>query len=47
LRKSGFAGRFIAKGRFERRMQAIPVKLLTHEQPGLVGAAAAFAAQFG
>jgi len=47
LPKSGFAGRFIAKGRFERRMQAIPVKLVTHEQPGLVGAAAAFAAQFG
>lgn len=40
---SGFADRFIAKGRFERRMEAIPVKLVTHPQPGLFGAAAAFA----
>lgn len=41
--QSGFADRFIAKGRFERRMEAIPVKLLIHPQPGLYGAAAAFA----
>ncbi len=41
--ESGFADRFIAKGRFERRMEAIPVKLITHPQPGLYGAAAAFA----
>ncbi|MCM8556218.1 glucokinase [Sphingomicrobium sediminis] len=40
---SGFSGRFIAKGRFERRMQKIPVKLVTHPQPGLYGAAVAFA----
>ena len=40
---SGFADRFIAKGRFERRMKAIPVNLITHPQPGLFGAAAAFA----
>ncbi len=44
LPESGFAGRFVAKGRFERRMAAMPVKLLTHAQPGLFGAAAAFAA---
>ena len=44
LPASGFAGRFVAKGRFERRMAAMPVKLLTHPQPGLYGAAAAFAA---
>ena len=43
LHKSGFDDRFIAKGRFERRMEAIPVKLVTHPQPGLFGAAAAFA----
>jgi glucokinase len=43
LAASGFAGRFIAKGRFRERMQAIPVKLLDHPQPGLYGAAAAFA----
>ena len=43
---SGFADRFIAKGRFERGMQGIPVKLLNHPQPGLYGAAAAFAQEF-
>lgn len=40
---SGFRDRFIAKGRFERRMDEMPVKLLAHPQPGLFGAAAAFA----
>lgn len=44
--RSGFADRFIAKGRFERRMQAIPVKLITYEQPGLYGAAAAFVEEY-
>ena len=43
---SGFGDRFIAKGRFERRMEAIPVRLITHPQPGLYGAAAAFAKEF-
>jgi glucokinase len=43
LPQSGFRDRFIAKGRFERRMDEIPVKLITHPQPGLWGAAAAFA----
>jgi glucokinase len=43
LPKSGFAARFAAKGRFERMMAGIPVKRLTHPQPGLLGAAAAFA----
>lgn len=43
---SGFADRYIAKGRFERRMEGIPVKLLNHPQPGLYGAAAAFAQEF-
>jgi glucokinase len=45
LPKSGFAKRFVAKGRFEAMMAAMPVKLLTHPQPGLYGAAAAFAAE--
>ena len=40
---SGFADRFVAKGRFEPLMAAMPVKLITHPQPGLFGAAAAFA----
>ncbi|MBC7497050.1 MAG: glucokinase, partial [Sphingomonadaceae bacterium] len=43
LPKSGFSQRFLAKGRFERLMATVPVKLLTHPQPGLLGAAAAFA----
>jgi glucokinase len=43
LPQSGFRDRFIAKGRFERRMDEMPVKLITHPQPGLFGAAAAFA----
>lgn len=44
LPRSGFAERFIAKGRFEHMMSTIPVKLITHPQPGLLGVAAAFAA---
>ena len=41
--RSGFAERFTAKGRFRQMMAGIPVKLITHPQPGLYGAAAAFA----
>ena len=41
--KSGFAERFCAKGRFAGMMAGLPVKLITHPQPGLFGAAAAFA----
>lgn len=43
LPRSGFAGRFVAKGRLEPMMSAMPVKIITHPQPGLFGAAAAFA----
>ena len=43
LPRSGFRDRFIAKGRFERMMDEMPVKVITHPQPGLFGAAAAFA----
>lgn len=43
LPRSGFVQRFVAKGRFETLMARIPVKLMTHPQPGLFGAAAAFA----
>lgn len=42
---SGFRDRFIAKGRFERRMDEMPVRIVTYAQPGLFGAAAAFAAE--
>jgi glucokinase len=47
LPRSGFRDRFIAKGRFERRMDEMPVRLITHPQPGLFGAAAAFAREHG
>jgi glucokinase len=43
LKQSGFANRFVAKGRFQTLMSTIPVKLITHPQPGLYGAAAAYA----
>ncbi|WP_042467158.1 glucokinase, partial [Sphingomonas sp. FUKUSWIS1] len=43
LVRSGFDQRFVAKGRFQTMMAAMPVKLITHPQPGLFGAAAAFA----
>jgi glucokinase len=45
LQRSGFPERFRAKGRFEQLMAGIPVKVITHPQPGLMGAAAAFARQ--
>ena len=45
LPASGFGDRFIAKGRYERVLAALPVKLLVHPQPGLLGAAAAFACE--
>jgi glucokinase len=44
---SGFAQRFAAKGRFEMMMAAMPIKLITHPYPGLLGAAAAFAGKEG
>ena len=47
LPASGFANRFSAKGRFEAMMAAMPVKLITHPQPGLLGVVAAFAQEHG
>ncbi len=46
LRGSGFHERFTSKGRYTKRMQRIPVRLVTHMHTGLVGAAAAFAQNF-
>ena len=46
LPQSGFATRFANKGRFQSMLEAVPVRLITHPQPGLIGAAAAFAARF-
>ena len=44
---SGFAERFTAKGRMETMLADVPVRLITHPQPGLFGAAAAVAAEVG
>jgi len=43
LPTSGFGERFVAKGRFSGMMTRLPVKIITLPEPGLVGAAAAFA----
>lgn len=45
LMTSGFASRFRAKGRFAGLLARLPVKMIVHPQPGLFGAAAAFAAE--
>ncbi len=43
LPHSGFGARFVDKGRCRGFMDSLPVRLLTDPQPGLFGAAAAFA----
>ncbi len=43
LPRSGFAKRFVAKGRMAPMLATLPVKVITHPEPGLFGAAAAFA----
>ncbi len=43
----GFAANFTAKGRYEQMMSAIPVKLITLPEPGLIGVAIAFAKERG
>ena len=45
LPRSGFGDRFRFKGRYTQMMSGIPVKLIVHPQPGLYGAAAAFATE--
>lgn len=44
LAEPGFAENFIAKGRYREMLRQIPLFVLSHPQPGLFGAAAAFAA---
>jgi glucokinase len=44
LPASGFAERFVAKGEYRSILEQLPVKLIAHPEPGLYGAAAAFAA---
>jgi glucokinase len=47
LAASGFGAAFTGKGRMAPRLARMPVKLITHPQPGLFGAAAAFARDHG
>jgi len=46
LRGSGFAERLTAKGEYRSILEQLPVKLIARTDPGLFGAAAAFAARF-
>ena len=46
LPQTGFARRLTAKGRYAAMMADLPVWLIAHPQPGLFGAAAAFAARY-
>ncbi len=46
LKTSGFAERLAAKGEYRSILEQLPVKLITHAEPGLHGAAAAFANRF-
>jgi glucokinase len=47
LATSGFHSRFVAKGRFEARMAALPIRRILFAEPGLLGAAAAHMAEHG
>ena len=47
LTSPAFEARFTAKGRYRERMQRTPVRLLTFQEPGLLGAAIAFQREFG
>ena len=47
LKSPAFEARFTAKGRYRDRMHRTPVRLLTYEEPGLLGAAIAFQREFG
>lgn len=41
LRSSAFRERFLAKGRFSACLESVTIRVVTHPQPGLLGAAAA------
>ena len=47
LKSPAFEARFTAKGRYRERMQRTPVRLLSHQEPGLLGAAIAFQREHG
>lgn len=44
LRSSGFRERFLAKGRFATLLETLPIHVITHPHPGLLGAATALRA---
>ena len=46
LPTSRFAERLVAKGEYRSILEQLPVKLIAHPEPGLFGAAAAFARRF-
>jgi len=46
LPTSGFAEKLAAKGEYRAILEQLPVKLIAHPEPGLYGAAAAYAARF-
>ena len=45
LRSSAFRERFLAKGRMAALLEAVPIHVITHPHPGLLGAARALQAQ--
>lgn len=47
LRSSAFRERFLAKGRFAAYLESVSVQVVTHPQPGLLGAAVALRADPG
>lgn len=44
LRSSAFRERFLAKGRMATLLEAVPIQIITHPHPGLLGAACALRA---
>ncbi|MEO0464670.1 MAG: ROK family protein [Pseudomonadota bacterium] len=47
IAQADFHAAFLAKGRYRTMMEGIAIKRVTAEQPGLLGAAYAFSAQYG
>jgi glucokinase len=41
LRSSAFRERFLAKGRMATLLESVPIHVITHPHPGLLGAATA------
>jgi glucokinase len=44
LRSSAFRERFLAKGRMAALLESVPIHVITHPHPGLLGAACALRA---